>query len=98
MMGHNISFKGLIWKLIPKLFLLPFLILSTGTCINSWRETMILMQRKVMRKKKAASPTLTMIDQRNEAARELANKMVSEVSLMQKSDGLSKVSRSLVLH
>ena len=23
MMGHNIRFKGLIWKIIPKLFLLP---------------------------------------------------------------------------
>ena len=58
---------------------------------------MILMQRKVMRKKKAASLTLTMIDQRSEAAPELANKMVSEVSPVQKSDDLSKVSRSLVL-
>ena len=30
MMGYNIHFKGVIWKIIPKLSLLPLLILSTG--------------------------------------------------------------------
>ena len=29
MMGHNIGFKGIIWKIIPKLSCLPLLILST---------------------------------------------------------------------
>ena len=40
MMGHNIHFKGVIWKIIPKLFLLPLLIFSTGaiqiSCHNIW--------------------------------------------------------------
>ena len=30
MMGHNISFKGVLLKIIPKLSLLPLLIWSTG--------------------------------------------------------------------
>ena len=30
MMGHNIHFKALIWKIIPKLSPLPLLIWSTG--------------------------------------------------------------------
>ena len=30
MMGHNICFKGVIWKIIPKLFHLHLLIWSTG--------------------------------------------------------------------
>ena len=30
MMGRNISFKGVIWKIIPKLSLLPLLNWSTG--------------------------------------------------------------------
>ena len=29
MMGHDIRFKGVMWKIIPELSLLPFLILST---------------------------------------------------------------------
>ena len=35
MMGHNIRLKGEIWKLIPKLSLLPLLMLSTA---NIFRE------------------------------------------------------------
>ena len=31
MMGHNIRFKGVIWKIIPKLTLYPFLY---NKCIN----------------------------------------------------------------
>ena len=31
MMGHNICFKGVIWKIILKFFLLPLLIWSTDT-------------------------------------------------------------------
>ena len=30
MMGHKMSFKGVIWKIDPKLSLLPLLIWSTG--------------------------------------------------------------------
>ena len=33
MMGHNIHFKGVIWKIIPKLSLLPLLIWDTGECL-----------------------------------------------------------------
>ena len=29
MMGHNIGFEGVIWKMVPKLSLLPLLIWST---------------------------------------------------------------------
>ena len=29
-MGHNICFEGVIWKIIPKLCLLPLLIWNTG--------------------------------------------------------------------
>ena len=32
MMGHKIRFKGVIWKIIPKLSLLPLLIWSTELC------------------------------------------------------------------
>ena len=34
MMGHNIHFEGVIWKIIPKLSLLPLLIWSTGHLKN----------------------------------------------------------------
>ena len=34
-MGHNIYFKGGIWKTIPKLFFLPLLIWSTDLIVNS---------------------------------------------------------------
>ena len=42
-MGHNIGFKGEIWKLIPKLFFLPLLIWSSDTVIISLP---VLMYRK----------------------------------------------------
>ena len=33
MMDHNIRFKGVIWKIIPKLYVLPLFIWSIGpTC------------------------------------------------------------------
>ena len=32
MMGHNICFKGVIWKIIPGLSFLPLLIWSTVNC------------------------------------------------------------------
>ena len=51
MTGHNICFKGVIWKIIPKLTLLPLLIWSTENFtrqvslgINLKRETPVLLQ------------------------------------------------------
>ena len=39
MMGHIIHFNGAIWNIIPKLFLLPLLILITSTHYNHCTET-----------------------------------------------------------
>ena len=39
MMGHNISFYGKIWKIIPKLSLFPRLIWITGIFVRGDRET-----------------------------------------------------------
>ena len=39
MMGHNICFKGVIWKIIPKLSLLPLLIWTTGNSCGSWQPS-----------------------------------------------------------
>ena len=36
MIGHKICFKGVIWKIIPKLFLLPLLIWNTGYSAVGW--------------------------------------------------------------
>ena len=36
MMGHNISFEGVIWKIIPKLSLLPLLTWSTAESNENW--------------------------------------------------------------
>ena len=36
MMGHYICFKGVVWKLIPKLFVLPLLIWSTDKPLLVW--------------------------------------------------------------
>ena len=36
MMGHNISFEGDIWKIIPKLSLLPLLAWSTAESNENW--------------------------------------------------------------
>ena len=38
MMGHNIRFKGVIWKIIPILSLLPLLSWSTGILTVLWVE------------------------------------------------------------
>ena len=35
MMAHNIPFKGVIWKIIPKLHILPLLICSTAYSNNN---------------------------------------------------------------
>ena len=35
MKGHNICFKGVMWKIIPKLSLVPLLIWSTGHSFES---------------------------------------------------------------
>ena len=40
MMGHNISFKRVIWKIIPKLSLLPLLIWSTVICMITMISTL----------------------------------------------------------
>ena len=38
MMGHNISFKGVIWKIIPKLSLLPLLFTVQKGSVSKFRN------------------------------------------------------------
>ena len=41
MIGHNIRFNGVIWKIIPKLSLLPLLIWSTANICRSCNSVKI---------------------------------------------------------
>ena len=41
MMGHNICFKGVIWKIIPTLSLLPLLIWSTKDVVTELYASLV---------------------------------------------------------
>ena len=45
MIGHNKCFKGVIWKIIPKLSLLPLLIWSTESSVIKGRFQLFQMDR-----------------------------------------------------
>ena len=66
MMGHNIHFKGVIWKIIPKLSLLPHLIWTNDLLcmekipvdIDPFSESICCPGKLLNRKSKRLFPTL----------------------------------------